>query len=121
MKFSLESDSSIIFFRYTRPEGHQRLVDELIATYSPSFGRKIISAEALVSIGAYQGIYWTFEAFIEAGDEIITFDPMFDAYHLNSKLEGAKCVPVPLKLEVSGASLKVISNKHRTVQFLILI
>ena len=57
----------------------------------------------IVSTGAYQGIHWTFEAFVQAGDEVIVFDPMFDAYLTDSKITGAKCVSVPLRLEVSYA------------------
>lgn len=94
----------MLLLRYTRPAGHPRLVDEVIATYSPLFGRKIEASEVLTAIGAYQGIYWVYEAFLTAGDEVIAFDPMFDAYHVNCKLGGAKLVSVPLKLEVSGSS-----------------
>ena len=76
-------------------------MDELVATYSPLFGRKLAPAEVIVSIGAYQGIYWSFEAFVQAGDEVIVFEPMFDSYILNSVLTGATLVPVPLMIEVS--------------------
>ena len=92
----------IINFRYTRAQGHPKLIDEIVATYSPLVGREIEPTEAIVTIGAYQGIFWSFEAFVQAGDEVIVFDPMFDAYRLDCVLAGAKFVPVALKLEVSG-------------------
>lgn len=84
---------------YTRAQGHPKLIEEIIATYSPLVGREIQPTEAIVTIGAYQGIFWSFEAFVQAGDEVIVFDPMFDAYRLDCVLAGAKFVPVALKLE----------------------
>ena len=38
---------------------------------------------------------------MQAGDEVIVFEPMFDSYLMNSVHVGAKFVPVSLKIEVS--------------------
>lgn len=56
--------------------------------------------EAIITIGAYQGIYWTFEAFLDEGDEVIVFEPMFDAYQMDSVLSNSRVVTVQLKIEV---------------------
>ena len=92
------------FCRYPRAQAHPRLAEELVATYSPLFQREILPTETIVTTGAYQGIHWTFEAFVQAGDEVIVFDPLFDAYIADSIITGAKYVSVPLMLEVSKIS-----------------
>lgn len=54
-----------------------------------------------MTIGAYQGIFWLFQAFVEEGDEVIVFNPTFDAYRVTNAMTRGTIVPVSLKIEVN--------------------
>ena len=60
-----------ITFRYTRAQGHPRLVKELAAEFSPLFNRNIDPmSEIVTGVGAYEVIYAAITAFINEGDEV---------------------------------------------------
>ena len=60
-----------------------------------------------VTIGAIQAIFWTFQCFVEQDDEIIVFDPSFDAYVASSYVTNSKIVPVSLLVEVSSQCIRM--------------
>ena len=87
--------------RYPRAQGCPGLCNEVSEMYSPSLGRQIDPlSEIIVTAGAYQGIFWFFESYTQEGDEVIVFDPSFDAYVEVCALTGANIVPVSLKITV---------------------
>jgi len=71
--------------------------------YSSNYGIKALRAEiskryssgdfnnALVTIGAAEGIYLTMRSFLEAGDEVLIPNPGYLAYEPIGKLTGASC------------------------------
>ena len=83
--------------RYTRAQGHPRLVRALSAEYSPLFDRPIDAfTEITTTAGAYEALYGIIAAFIEEGDEVVVFEPHFDAYLDDTMLSGGKVIRVPL-------------------------
>ena len=60
-------------------QGRPRLKKALADSYSPFFGKEINpDTEVTVTTGANEGMLSAFMAFIEAGDEVIVFEPFFD-------------------------------------------
>jgi methionine transaminase len=55
--------------------------------------------EIVVTAGATESIYSTIAALVNAGDEVILFDPAYDSYDPSVRLNGGK--PVHIKLLVS--------------------
>ncbi len=53
--------------------------------------------EITVYSGATEALFCTFQAFLRAGDEVITFAPFFDCYPAGAFSTGAKLVEVQLK------------------------
>ena len=98
------------------PKGRKRLREAIKQFYGPQFGRDLdIEKEILVTVGATGGdfsdtlvrevanlsesligLYATFAAFLEQGDEVIIFEPYFDQYPFFSGFNGGKPVFVPL-------------------------
>uniref|UniRef100_A0A8C2D642 Kynurenine aminotransferase 1 n=1 Tax=Cyprinus carpio TaxID=7962 RepID=A0A8C2D642_CYPCA len=80
--------------QYTRAFGHPNLVKILAKFFSRIVGREIDPMEdILVSVGAYQALFCTFQALIDEGDEVIIVEPFFDyLFALSKQLKG--CGPV---------------------------
>lgn len=55
-----------------------------------------VDNEITVTPGATYAIYTAFTAILEAGDEVIIFEPAYDSYIPNIEMNGAKVVPVQL-------------------------
>ncbi|KAK6023270.1 hypothetical protein OSTOST_10949 [Ostertagia ostertagi] len=80
--------------------GHPRLLDVLAKLYGGLYGRDISAKEEiLVTVGAYLGLYYSFMAFINHGDEVLIIDPAYDSYDPQVRMAGG--VPVHYAMEVS--------------------
>ncbi|EDO34101.1 predicted protein [Nematostella vectensis] len=92
------SSDNVALCQYTRSEGHPRLVNALAAMYTKLQGREINAlTEILVTVGAYESLYCTFQAIINPGDEVILIEPFFDCYAPQVTSAGGKPVYIPLR------------------------
>lgn len=61
--------------------------------------------EVLVTTGATEALAAAVLAFCDPGDEVIAFDPCYDAYAADVRLAGGRLVPVPLTLDGDSFAL----------------
>ncbi|GAB9465258.1 Kynurenine-oxoglutarate transaminase [Globisporangium polare] len=85
--------------QYTRPGGQVEYVKVLAEMYSPLFQRELNPMTNIVTFnGAQEGIAAIMAAMLEPGDEVVTFEPYFDAYKTVSTLLGIQTVGIPFEL-----------------------
>jgi kynurenine aminotransferase len=73
----------------------------------------------VITTGANEGMLSAFMGFLEAGDEVIVFEPFFDQYISNIEMPGGKVVYVPLHPPKDGAT-KTTSASQWTVDIKVL-
>jgi aspartate/methionine/tyrosine aminotransferase len=67
------------FNQYCRSRGDVALVTALSNHYSPLVGRIINPlTEITISVGATEGLFAIMQAYLNPGDEVVTFEPAFD-------------------------------------------
>ncbi|PCH41280.1 PLP-dependent transferase [Wolfiporia cocos MD-104 SS10] len=89
---------------YSHPKGRMRLRQAIKNLYGPQLGRDLdVESEILVTSGANEGQYSVFTAFLEAGDEVIMFEPFFDQYLPSVTFNGGVPVYVPLHPKMTSA------------------
>lgn len=54
------------------------------------------ATEITVTCGATEGLFSAIQALVGSGDEVIVFDPAYDAYEPAVRLAGGRCVRIPL-------------------------
>ncbi|MEZ5458460.1 MAG: methionine aminotransferase [Steroidobacteraceae bacterium] len=54
------------------------------------------ATEITVTCGATEGLFSAIQALVASGDEVIVFDPAYDAYEPAVRLAGGRCVRIPL-------------------------
>lgn len=104
-----------LYNQYTRSYGHPTLVKALLKYYRrrDSFGKASDeisrdltneNEQILVTIGAYEAIFATIMAFVNAGDEVVIIEPTFDAYAPIVAMAGGKSVFVRLQRKIANTS-----------------
>jgi N-succinyldiaminopimelate aminotransferase len=63
------------------------------------------TGEVLITTGATEALAAALLALCDPGDEVIAFDPCYDAYAADARLAGARLVGVPLVLDGDGFAL----------------
>ncbi|KAI8985040.1 pyridoxal phosphate-dependent transferase [Pilobolus umbonatus] len=96
------------------PRGRIRLRNALSSSYSEQFNRKLDpETEILVTAGANEGMFATFAAFLDQGDEVICMEPFFDQYIPNITMNGGIPVFVPLRPPTDASSRVISSHEWR--------
>ena len=87
--------------QYTRTFGIPTLVNKIAEVYGPKLGREINAMkEILVTQGANGALCAFINAFVNPGDEVVSFEPMFPLYldHTEFATSGGQITGVPLRL-----------------------
>ncbi|KAJ0392999.1 hypothetical protein ATCC90586_004664 [Pythium insidiosum] len=102
--------------QYTRPGGQLDYVKVLADFYSPLLQRQLDPMKEIVTFnGAQEGIASIMAALLEPGDEVVTFEPYFDAYKTVSTLLGIKTVGVPFEFaEQKRAAFESLDARANT-------
>jgi methionine transaminase len=53
-------------------------------------------AEITITCGATEALFSAIQALVSAGDEVLLFDPAYDAYEPAVRLAGGRCIRIPL-------------------------
>lgn len=90
--------------QYTRYGGYPRLVEALAAQAAIDLGRNIDPlAEVQITAGATASLFTICQAFVDPGDEVILFEPFYDAYPADVALAGGVARYVPLYPQTGGS------------------
>ncbi|POM70837.1 Kynurenine-oxoglutarate transaminase, partial [Phytophthora palmivora] len=99
--------------QYTRPGGHVSYVETLAEMYSPLLNRDLDPMTEIVTFnGAQEGIASIMAALLEPGDEVLTFEPYFDAYVTVSQLHGVKSAGVPFRFDEAKRAAFLSQDAH---------
>ncbi|RMI36813.1 aminotransferase class I/II-fold pyridoxal phosphate-dependent enzyme [Streptomyces triticirhizae] len=86
--------------QYPPAAGHPALRAAVAEHQRRHYGIELDPAsQVLVTTGATEALASAVLALTGPGDEILTFDPCYDAYPADARLSGATLVPVPLAVE----------------------
>ena len=85
--------------QYCRTFGHPNLVQAISEIYGPKMGRELDPLKnILVTMGANGALSSYIQAFINPGDEFITFEPCFPMYLDHVQIAGGVLKTVPLEV-----------------------
>jgi methionine aminotransferase len=83
--------------QYAPMEGVVDLREQIAKKLHTSYSRQVDpQTEITVTCGGTEALYDAIQAVVRAGDEVIIFDPAYDAYEPAVRLAGGRCVRVPL-------------------------
>ncbi|MGE7960548.1 pyridoxal phosphate-dependent aminotransferase [Pseudomonas sp. NPDC089530] len=85
--------------QYAPMTGLPALRQQVAAKIARSYGVQVnADTEVTITPGATQAIFCAIQTVIQAGDEVIVFDPCYDSYEPSVELAGGRCVHVQLGL-----------------------
>jgi N-succinyldiaminopimelate aminotransferase len=82
--------------QYGPGRGAPELIDAIIEHQRRFYGIGLGRGDVLVTAGATEALAATMLAYLQPGDEVVVFEPYYDAYAAVAALAGAVLVPVPL-------------------------
>lgn len=82
--------------QYGPGRGNPDLIEAIIEHQQRWYGIGLGVGDVLVTAGATEALAATMLAYLQPGDEVIVFEPYYDAYAALAGLAGARLVPVPL-------------------------
>lgn len=82
--------------QYGPARGAQELIDAIIEHQRRFYGIGLGRGDVLATVGATGALAATMLAYLNPGDEVVVFEPYYDAYAAVAALAGAVLVPVPL-------------------------
>lgn len=80
--------------QYSAAEGVPDLKQSITEYYNALYGWALTPAEVLVTTSATEAIYAATQAFLDPGDEVVCFEPVFPWYVAHARMAGAsvRCV-----------------------------
>jgi aspartate/methionine/tyrosine aminotransferase len=86
--------------QYAPLPGLPALLDEAALELGPRLGRELDPAsELLITVGATEALYAAVQALVDPDDEVVLFEPFYDAYPAHVLMAGGRPRYVPLLLE----------------------
>lgn len=82
--------------QYGPGRGNPELLEAIAEHQRHWYGLGTTTAEVLVTAGATEALAATMLAYLQPGDEVVVFEPYYDAYAAVAGLAGARIVPIPL-------------------------
>jgi methionine aminotransferase len=83
--------------QYAPMEGAVDLREQIAAKLGICYAHRFDpQAEVTVTCGGTEALYDAIQAVVHAGDEVVIFDPAYDAYEPAVRLAGGRCVRVPM-------------------------
>ena len=82
--------------QYGPGRGAPELIDAVVEHQRRFYGIGLGRGDVLITAGATEALAATMLAYLEPGDEVVVFEPYYDAYAAIAALAGAVLVPVPL-------------------------
>ncbi len=83
--------------QYAPMEGVVELREQISVKLERCYGRRVDPhTEITVTCGGTEALYDAVQAVVRAGDEVIIFDPAYDAYEPAVRLAGGRCVRIAL-------------------------
>jgi polar amino acid transport system ATP-binding protein/arginine:pyruvate transaminase len=80
---------------YTESDGRLALRTAIAAMHVERTGQPVGPANVIFVAGAQNGLFVAAQVLLEAGDEVITFDPLYATYPATLQVSGARLVTVP--------------------------
>jgi methionine transaminase len=82
--------------QYAPMQGLDSLHEQALRCIEPLGCKGLSTNDITITLGATEALFSTIQALVRAGDEVIVFDPCYDAYVPAIELCGARAVRVPL-------------------------
>lgn len=83
--------------QYAHGDGIPQLRRAIAAKIADSHGIAVDpETEITLTCGATEALFSTIQAVVDRGDEVIVFDPAYDAYEPAVRLAGGRCIRIPL-------------------------
>jgi len=109
------------YTHYSSFNGEKELRESISRMLARDLDSKRSPDEILVTNGATQGIFLTYAAFINPGDEVLIYAPSYWLYYRNARIVGANPVAVPLSADGFRPSKreleKRVSSRSRMIIF----
>lgn len=85
--------------QYAPAQGAQVLRDAISKQQAEDWGTAFdANSEITVTVGATEAIFVALQTLVDAGDEVVVFEPLYDSYAATIEMIGATPKPVALKL-----------------------
>lgn len=83
--------------QYAMGDGVLPLREQIALKLGTSYGIEVDPLEEItVTCGGTEALFSSIQAFVGQGDEVIVFEPAYDAYEPAVKLAGGRCVRIPV-------------------------
>lgn len=107
--------------QYAPMGGNPMLIQKIVQLTKKFYNRDIEADQILVTAGATQAIFTTITALINAGDEVIMFDPAYDCYETPILLRKAHPVRLNLTFPEYQINWEEVRNKVNSKTKMIII